>query len=263
MVDEESAAYPWELLEDPLEGRGTDDRQPFSCRRGVLRQLESLEYRENIQPSTSMEALVVGDPVSSFVELKGAQAGGTYGGAYARCQRAVSRDSSGSTQRHSGAQRAVRPALSRASTSPVTASISTRLGHEPGARHRNGDRRRHVPDAARNRHRCAACRSSCSSIAVTSAASRAQAPSPRIVRNDYNRLAANVAEEFIRMGVRVVIAAGWAVDDEAGDCLRAIDLQRHARRSRLRAGDSRCAQGNLRALPDREYMGRVPVLWRS
>ena len=73
MVDDESAAYPWELLEDPLEGRGPDDRQPFSCRRGVLRQLESLEFRENMQPSISKEALIVGDPASPFVELKGAQ----------------------------------------------------------------------------------------------------------------------------------------------------------------------------------------------
>ena len=116
MVDEESAAYPWELLEDPLEGRGPDDRQPFSCRRGVLRQLESLEYRDNIQPSTSKEALVVGDPVSPFVELKGAQAGGRAVARDARCQRAVPRDSSGSAQRHAGAEGAVRPALSRAAS---------------------------------------------------------------------------------------------------------------------------------------------------
>mgnify|MGYP001764437738 FL=1 len=34
-------------------------------------------------------------------------------------------------------------------------------------------------------------------------------------RNDYNRIAANVATEFIRMGVRAVVAAGWAVDDSA------------------------------------------------
>ena len=29
----------------------------------------------------------------------------------------------------------------------------------------------------------------------------------------FPRLAANVATEFIRMGVRAVVAAGWAVDD--------------------------------------------------
>lgn len=33
---------------------------------------------------------------------------------------------------------------------------------------------------------------------------------------DYHLFAANVATEFIRMGVRAVIAAGWAVDDAAG-----------------------------------------------
>jgi hypothetical protein len=34
-------------------------------------------------------------------------------------------------------------------------------------------------------------------------------------RTDYNRIAANLATEFIRMGVRAVVAAGWAVDDAA------------------------------------------------
>ncbi len=32
---------------------------------------------------------------------------------------------------------------------------------------------------------------------------------------DYNRLAANLAVQFIRMGVKAVVAAGWAVDDHA------------------------------------------------
>lgn len=34
----------------------------------------------------------------------------------------------------------------------------------------------------------------------------------------YNRLAYSVARELIEMGVRCVVAAGWAVDDEAGKC---------------------------------------------
>lgn len=36
-----------------------------------------------------------------------------------------------------------------------------------------------------------------------------------MVRSDRHRLAANVATQLIRMGVRAVIAAGWAVDDRA------------------------------------------------
>ena len=34
-------------------------------------------------------------------------------------------------------------------------------------------------------------------------------------RQDQNLIAANVATEFIRMGVHAVVAAGWAVDDGA------------------------------------------------
>jgi len=42
-------------------------------------------------------------------------------------------------------------------------------------------------------------------------------PEERNERSDYNRIAANVATEFIRMGVRAVIAAGWAVVDTAAE----------------------------------------------
>jgi tetratricopeptide (TPR) repeat protein len=42
-------------------------------------------------------------------------------------------------------------------------------------------------------------------------------PAERNERDDYNRIAANVATEFIRMGVRAVIAAGWAVVDTAAE----------------------------------------------
>ena len=71
-----------------------------------------------------------------------------------------------------------------------------------------------------------------------------EAPERANLRRDYNHLAANVAQEFIRMGVRAVIAAGWAVDDEAAtafaqsiysDMLAGVTLdkrlERHARES--------------------------------
>jgi tetratricopeptide (TPR) repeat protein len=35
------------------------------------------------------------------------------------------------------------------------------------------------------------------------------------LRRDFHKIAANVSTEFIRMGVRAVVAAGWAVDDTA------------------------------------------------
>jgi CHAT domain-containing protein len=41
-------------------------------------------------------------------------------------------------------------------------------------------------------------------------------------RQDYNLMAASVAVEFIRMGVRAVVATGWAVDDRAASTFARI-----------------------------------------
>ena len=214
MVDEESAAYPWELLEDPLEDHGTEGRQPFSCRRGVLRQLESLEFRDNVQPSTSMEALVVGDPVSPFVELKGAQAEAR---TVARTLEVSGQFRVNHLDRPSGAQvlnalfdrpyRVVHLAGHGVyQYAPSAASQERVSGMVIGdgmflTPHEIGQMRR-VPEFVFI--------NCCHLGRIESAV-----PARLNVRNDYNRLAANLAEEFIRMGVRVVIAAGWAVDDEA------------------------------------------------
>jgi tetratricopeptide (TPR) repeat protein len=214
MVDDESAAYPWELLEDPLEGRGPEDRQPFSCRKGVLRQLESLVFRENVQPSTSMEALVVGDPVSPFVELKGAQLEA----------RAVARalDVSGKFRVTS---------LNRPSGTEVLQALFDRpyrvlhlAGHgvyqyAPVANAKErvtgmviGDGMFLTPrEIAQMRRVPELVFINCCHLGRIAG----DAPERANLRNDYNQLAANVAQEFIRMGVRAVIAAGWAVDDEA------------------------------------------------
>jgi len=214
MVDDESAAYPWELLEDPLDGRGPQGRQPFSCRKGVLRQLESLEFRENVQPSTSMEALVVGDPVSPFVELKGAQ----------QEARAVAR-----ALDVSGQFRVTH--LDRPSGTQVLKALFDRpyrvlhlAGHGvyqyapvPGAKDRVtgmviGDGMFLTPhEVAQMRRVPELVFINCCHLGRIAAA----APGCANLRDDYNHLAANLAQEFIRMGVRAVIAAGWAVDDEA------------------------------------------------
>ena len=214
MVDDESAAYPWELLEDPLEGRGPDDRQPFSCRRGVLRQLESLEFRENIQPSTSKDALVVGDPVSSFVELKGAQ----------QEARAVAR-----ALDVSGQFRVTH--LDRPSGTQVLKALFDRpyrvlhlAGHGVYQYARAPDAKDRVTGMVigdgmfLTPHEIAQMRSVPELVFINCChlgRIAGEAPERANLRHDYNRLAANVAQEFIRMGVRVVIAAGWAVDDEA------------------------------------------------
>lgn len=45
-------------------------------------------------------------------------------------------------------------------------------------------------------------------------------------RTDFHKLAANIAAQFIRMGVKAVVAAGWAVDDAAAETF-ATSFYRH------------------------------------
>ena len=85
----------------------------------------------------------------------------------------------------------------------------------------------------------------------------------------YHKLAANVASQFIRMGVRAVVAAGWAVDDSAAsifatkfyDCMLGGaafgDAVRTARSEVYRAGDSN-TWGAYQCYGDPDFSLAVP-----
>ena len=226
LVDEESARYPWELLEDSRDHR----RTPFVVDHGLLRQLESSEYRAVVRATAELSALVIGDPISPYVELKGAQMEAE----------AVSR---ALTPRFSSVTTRVRPR----SQDVVTAVFDRpfKVLHLAG----HGVYRYPVGTAG-----CTAC-----GQPLPASPTRSQAPQtvtgmvigdgvyltpaeiaqmrtvPDLVfincchlgrveadrahatpqEHAFPRLAANLASEFIRMGVRAVIAAGWAVEDEA------------------------------------------------
>ncbi|HEX2056105.1 MAG TPA: CHAT domain-containing protein, partial [Nitrospiraceae bacterium] len=229
LLDEAAARYPWELLADP----GGPERRPFAIEHGVLRQLETAEFSESIRPATEKQALVIGDPVSSFVELKGAQAEAD---AVARCLQ-DGRFRVELCKRTTGVQ--VMQALY---ARPY--QILHLAGHGVY---------RYLPPQV---EQCQECGQELADVAkmkqlrswepitgmvigddtyLTPAEVKQLARVPDLVfincchlgriepsgnarlndRNDYNKIAANVATEFIRMGVRVVVAAGWAVDDAA------------------------------------------------
>ncbi len=57
ILDESTAAYPWELLQDSV-----GDARPLCINAGMIRQLAIEEYRTKIQAVTTKTALVVGDP---------------------------------------------------------------------------------------------------------------------------------------------------------------------------------------------------------
>lgn len=69
LVDEETAAYPWELM---VESNG-GGLEPVSCRVAMVRQLITAPSVYQKRPDQSQRILVVGDPVSDFEELEYAQ----------------------------------------------------------------------------------------------------------------------------------------------------------------------------------------------
>ncbi len=235
LLDEESARYPWELLDD----RWSLGDQPLFVANGLLRQLEAAEFRSSIQGVPDSTALVIGDPLSRYPELKGAQLEAE----------AVSRELE--SQRRFQVERCIRknslqviqalyarayrvlhlaghgvyrnlpkevgdcktcgqklpdgsPAQPNASNSPVTGMI---IGDDAVLSPREVRQMRFVPELVFI---------NCCHLGYIEPGDQ-RTPEERNERNDYNRIAANVATEFIRMGVRAVVAAGWAVIDTAAE----------------------------------------------
>lgn len=224
-LDELSAGYPWELLEDPY----GEQKEPFVLQHGVLRQLEVRDPPALSSATTANNALVIGDPMGPFCELKGAQA--------------EAKDVARSLE--AGGYNVV--AHYRPSSAIVLNALYERpyqILHLAG----HGVYRYLPPEVAT----CAECKQTLPSDERADREKRFQPITgmvlgdnafltpveiqqmrrvPELVfincchlgriepgvdaneRDDYHRFAASVASQFIRMGVRAVIAAGWAVDD--------------------------------------------------
>lgn len=57
VLDTASAAYPWELLQDSI-----NNSRPLCCNAGMIRQLQTKEYRLKANDVIEKKALVIGDP---------------------------------------------------------------------------------------------------------------------------------------------------------------------------------------------------------
>lgn len=234
-LDEEAAHYPWELLEDPGPAPESAQPEPLAIQHGLLRQLELQDFRETVRPSIADNALVVGDPISPFIELKGAQ---------------VEAETVARSLQANGKLRVT--LLDRPSSDEVIQALYERpyrllhlAGHgvyqyplaDGGGLVTGmviGDgvfltpievrQMRQTPELVfincchLGRMTAPIAAPAAGAPAAATAATPAGAVAAPITVNDrqeQNLLAASVAAEFIRNGVRVVIAAGWAVDDGA------------------------------------------------
>ncbi len=235
LLDEASARYPWELLDD----RWSQSERPLFVEHGLLRQLEAVEFRSSIRGVTEPTALVIGDPVSRYPELKGAQSeaeavsrelsgqGGfqvetrirpdsrqVIHALYARAYRVLHLAGHGvyryrpptADNCKTCGQKLSEPLLAKQppSVQPVTGMI---IGDDAVLSPQEVRQMRFVPELVFI---------NCCHLGYIESGDQ-RSPEERNERSDYNRIAANVATEFIRMGVRAVVAAGWAVVDTAAE----------------------------------------------
>jgi hypothetical protein len=86
ILDQKTAAYPWELMDDRRpwddeDGPVDKDRKPPAVRAGMVRQLVTRSFRQRLVRARGAKALIIGDPrgdvvdtaASAFPELPGAQ----------------------------------------------------------------------------------------------------------------------------------------------------------------------------------------------
>lgn len=196
VLDEGTAQYPWELLTERLQRRG----EPFATSAGLMRQLRTREgeFRSLVRAPRERYALVVGDPRSNMEELPGAQD-------EARAVREVLQAAGYETV-----------SLIRPQGWEVIRELFAReyqmlhlAGHglyEPGSPRESG---MVLGDSL---------------FLSTAELQQLRAVPPFVFLNcchlgrvdrqtHFSKLAASLATGLIRMGVRAVVAAGWAVDD--------------------------------------------------
>ena len=224
LLDEASARFPWEMLED----RWSHTGRPPAVGGGLLRQLKTQEFRAPAAHAYENTVCVVGNPNLDgwelFPDLPGARreaelvsrvfsergfatlplidekADAILGGLHSKAWRVLHLAGHGA---HEFTLDAVSPAPTveapiEVSGAPPTARVVSGMVIGRGVFLTPGDvdQVRYVPELVFI---------NCCYLGRTQASGMAR----------YNRLAANVGVQFIRMGVKAVIAAGWAVDDAA------------------------------------------------
>ena len=215
MVDRHSARYPWELLEN----RWANGERPPAVAAGFVRQFRTIEFRQRPVHGSLDTALVIGNP-----DLAGAPDFADLPGAREEAQQVVEQLA--------------------AADYDVTDCIDQPAAPIMEALHKNSWRILHLAGHGVHEYARPGAAGPGASISgmVIGADSYLTAGDiaqmrfvPELVfvncchlgrvdgARDFDRLglAANLGEEFIRMGVRAVIAAGWAVDDRAGQTFAA------------------------------------------
>jgi len=229
VVDSQTANLPWELMlaDDPARrddpGRSDDERRPLALRAAVVRQLSSTRFRTQVRQAISRNALVIGNPsVEGF--------GAAFPVATVPATPAQDPPSLPGAQAEAEATAAVLASMGYTVASVIGADapasrVLATLYQQPwrilhisahgvfNLRHVDGRNRSGVLLS--------------DGLLITAAEIAAMEIVPDLVflncchlgqidgGRSGNKLAASVARELIEIGVRCVIVAGWAVNDES------------------------------------------------
>jgi hypothetical protein len=219
VVDGTTANLPWELMlaDDPTRTDG--DKRPLALRMAAVRQLTSTQFRRQVRQNIERTALVIGNPsVKGFRE------------AFSTIDSPVADDPPDLPGAKAEADAVARLLAAMGyQVTPVTngesaASVLAALFHRPW-------RMLHISahGVFALRHADGRCRSGVllsDGLLITAAEVASMEVVPDVVflncchlgtvdvGRQGNKLAASIARELIDIGVRCVVVAGWAVDDE-------------------------------------------------
>jgi hypothetical protein len=205
VVDSKAARYPWEMLAQ----RTRDALEPIANRLGIVRQLKTRRFRHEVIAAHGRDVLVVGDPQSPYVELPGAQE-----------EARIVADKLGGDPRFD-----VKLCLREEGIAIECALFAREYrilhvaahGHyDPASPARSGvvlgedhflnsitvDKLGTIPELVFL---------NCCHLAKTDVETKRI----RLAPEHFVDFAASVSEKLIEIGVRCVVAAGWAVDDDA------------------------------------------------
>ncbi|KNZ31343.1 MAG: hypothetical protein AD742_17380 [Methylibium sp. NZG] len=230
-VDDGTAAIPWEMLDPPDDGRGTPDA-PWAIRSKLLRKLRTVEYRQQVSDARIEDAvLIIGEPQADpkkYAPLPGA-----------RAEAEAVRDALCGQQGLDASR--VRALIATGDNQgPDAAAVTGALlaqryriihiaGHgEPPetVTDADGTERQRLRGVVLSDDTFLGPREVQSMRVVPELAflncCHLAADSDKLLKtedeqreHDRAAFAAGVAKQLIRIGVRCVVAAGWAVEDEA------------------------------------------------
>ncbi len=202
IVDKDTAIYPWELLQD-----STNNAKPLCINAGMVRQLATQDYRLKINTATKNSALVIGDPdlKGFFTQLQGAYDEGEM------VSNVLKSNEYDTTK------------ILRGSASDIIQALFSgeyKISHLAGHGMYDEDPSKKSGMLIGN-NVFLSTREICQMSVVPEMVfvncchlGRTDGAAETLFRDRF-KLAANIGTQLIENGVKVVIAAGWAVDDAA------------------------------------------------